>query len=157
MTLSGAAGVVGAVAVFVLVGAAGSGKLADRYGRRRVMLVAVLVFGLVLLVPLLATSKVMIAAASPVIALGGGVLLSLPYALLVPLMPAGRHGALTGFYSVSRGLGLMLGPILGGVAVSLGEPVFPGTEGYAAVWFVCSFALLASVPFLLAVREPDGR
>lgn len=152
VSLSGAALVIGAVAVFVLVGAAGSGKLADRYGRRRVMLVSVWVFGLSFLVPLLTTSTVLIAVASPVIALGGGVLMSLPYALMVPLMPDGRHGLVTGLYSVSRGIGIMLGPVLGGAAVSVGSGVFSATEGYAAVWAVCVTACVASVPLLRRVR-----
>lgn len=152
ISLSGAALAVGAVALFVLVGAAGSGKLGDRYGRRRVMLISVVVFGLALLVPLLSTSTLVIAVAAPAIALGGGVLMSLPYALLVPLMPEDHHGALTGFYSVSRGIGLMLGPLLGGIAVSLGSGLFASTEGYAAVWFVCAAASLLSVPFLHRVR-----
>ena len=154
VSLSGAAFAVAAVAVFVLVGAAGSGKLADRYGRRRVMLVAVSVFAVAFLVPLLVTAKPAIAVAAPVIALGGGVLMALPYALLVPLMPEEHHGALTGFYSASRGVGVMLGPLFGGVAVSLGAGVFTSTEGYAAVWAVCAAACVASVPFLRRVDEP---
>lgn len=154
ISLSQAALAVGAVAVFVLVGAAGSGKLADARGRRPVMLVAVVVFGLTLLVPLLVTSRPAIAAAAPIIALGGGVLMALPYALLVPLMPDEHHGALTGFYSASRGIGVMLGPLLGGVAISLGSGLFDSTKGYAAVWFVCAAACLISVPFLRRVEEP---
>lgn len=152
ITLSEAAFSVGAVALFVLIGAAASGKLADRYGRRRVMLPAVTLFGLAFLVPMLSTSMLLLAIASPLIALGGGVLMALPYALLVPLMPADHHGALTGFYSVSRGLGVTLGPLLGGVAVSLGSGVFEATDGYAAVWVLCAAASLGSVPFLWRVR-----
>lgn len=156
ISLSGAALAVGAVAVFVLVGAAGSGKLADRYGRRRVMLAAVVMFGLALLVPLLFTSTLVIGLSAPLIALGGGVLMALPYALLVPLMPSEHHGALTGFYSVSRGMGVMLGPLLGGVAVSLGAGLFESTEGYAAVFIVCAAACLLSVPFLRRVEDPEA-
>jgi MFS family permease len=154
VSLSEAAVVVAVVAIFVLAGAAVSGALADKRGRRPVMLVAVVVFGAVLLVPFLVTAKLPIAVAAPVIAFGGGVLMSQPYALLVPLMPEEHHGALTGFYTASRGIGIMLGPLIGGVAVALASGILSSTEGYAAVWLVCAVASLASVPFLRRVPDP---
>lgn len=152
-SLSGAALAIGAGAVFVLLGAAVSGKLADRFGLRRVMLIAVWGFGLTLLIPLFVTDLTVIAVTAPLIGFGGGALLTLPYALLVPLMPEGQHGALTGFYSLSRGVGVALGPLLGGVAVAAGSGLFESTEGYAAVWFVCAASCLAAVPLLRRVRE----
>ena len=137
--LSSAALLIGAVGVLILVGAAGtSGALADRFGRRRVMSWAVIAFGVPMAVPLLRTPpSFLILLAGPLIAVGGGVLMSLPYALLQPLMPDERRGALTGFYSASRGVGVMLGPVLGGLAVSAAGGVLASTEGYAAVWGVC--------------------
>lgn len=156
--LSEAALAIGAVAVLILVGAMASGKLADRFGRRRVMSWAVLVFGLPMIVLVATTSKPLIGLAILPIAVGGGVLLSLPYALLQPLMPEDRHGALTGFYSVSRGVGIMLGPLLAGLAVTAGGSVFSSTQGYAATWIVCGLAALASLPVLRRVRDegPNG-
>ena len=155
ISLSKAAVVVGAVALVILGGAAASGKLADRFGGRRVMRWAIVAFGAPMIVPLLATSPAVIVAAVPAIALGGGVLMSLPYALLQPLMPEDRHGALTGYYSVSRGLGVMLGPLLGGLAVTAGAGILPSTQGYAAVWAVCAVALLASLPLVTRVRREE--
>ena len=58
-------------------------------------------------------------------AFGGGVTMSLPYALLIPMMPRGAHGAVTGLYSVSRGLGTALGPLLGGVAIQAAGRLLP--------------------------------
>ncbi|HEV2771013.1 MAG TPA: hypothetical protein VGV40_12585 [Solirubrobacteraceae bacterium] len=46
----------------------------------------------------------------------GGIVLALPYALLIPMMPASQHGLLSGFYRVSRGLRLMAGLLLAGAA-----------------------------------------
>jgi MFS family permease len=154
ISLSGAAVAVAVVAIFVLVGAAMSGTLADKRGRRPVMLVAVVIFGAVLLVPFLVTAKLPIAIVAPVIAVGGGVLMSQPYALLVPLMPEEHHGALTGFYTASRGVGIMLGPLIGGAAVALASGILTSTQGYAAVWLVCAVASLLSVPFLRRVPDP---
>ena len=159
VTLSTAALIVGAVAVLILGGAALSGKLADRFGRRRVIRLAAFAFGAPMVVPLVTTSRPLIVAVVPFIAIGGGVLMSLPYALLQPLMPDARHGALTGYYSASRGLGVMLGPLLAGLAVSAGAGVLSSTHGYAAMWAVCGAAALASTPLVGRVRrdedEPD--
>ena len=90
-----------------------------------------------------------------VVGFGGGLVMTLPYALLQPLMPPGRHGALTtGFYSLSRGIGTALGPLLAGVAIKkvLADP-FSSTEGYAAMWLVCGGTILLSVPPLLRLRH----
>jgi len=154
--LGQAALVVGAGATVVLVGAAVSGKLGDRLGRRRVMRWAVVAFGAPMAVPLLTTSHPLIIAVTPLIAVGGGVLMSLPYAVLQPLMPDERHGALTGFYSASRGVGVMLGPLLAGVAISALSGVFSSTQGYSAVWGVAGLAALASVPLIGRIERPDG-
>jgi MFS family permease len=79
--------------------------------------------------------------------------MALSYAVLIPLMPREHHGLLTGFYSMSRGLGVMLGPLLGGVAISVLKGAFPATHGYAAVWIVTSASLLASIPVLRSMRS----
>lgn len=154
-SLSTAALTVGAAAALVLVGAAFSGTLADRLGRRRVMSWAVVAFGAPMAVPLLSTSRPLIVAVLPLIAIGGGVLMSLPYALLAPLMPGDRHGALTGYYSVSRGLGLMLGPLLAGLAVGAAGSILASTQGYAAMWAVCGAAALASLPLIGRVHRDE--
>jgi MFS family permease len=155
--LGAAALIVGATAAIVLLGAGFAGKLADRLGRRRVMRWAVVCFGAPMVVPLLSTSRPLLIAAVPFIAVGGGVLMSLPYALLQPMMPDRHHGAMTGYYSVSRGLGVALGPLLGGVAVSVGAGVLASTQGYAAVWAVCGASALASLPLLGRVSSSEHR
>jgi len=58
------------------------------------------------LFPGLLTSKAAIVAAVPFIALGGGAVMALAYAVLMALMREEERGALTGLYSTSRGIGL---------------------------------------------------
>lgn len=155
-SLSQSSAIIGAVALVILVAAAVSGKLADRYGRLRIVRIAIWAYGVGLLVPLVTTTPLLIAPAIPLIAFGGGVTMALPYALLMPMMPDEQHGSMTGLYSVSRGVGIMLGPLLGGVAVQLGGGLLSGTQGYAAVWLVASCAILGSLPFLSRV-PPEER
>jgi MFS family permease len=154
---SGAALAVTSGAVFVAIAAPVSGNLADRYGTVRVMRIALLVFGLGLLVPFLVTSHLVVAAVTPIIAFGGGVMMTLPYALLIPLMADGDHGLTTGLYSVSRGVGTAMGPLLAGVAIGVLDGVFPGTDGYQAVWGVCAAAVLLSIPVLGRLADDRPR
>ena len=149
--------IIGVVAVVVLVAALPSCKLADRYGALRVMWIALPVYGLGFLVPFVFSSPVVVALAIPFIALGGGVIMALPYAILMPLMPKGEHGALTGYYSFSRGLGTWLGPLCAGVAITAMAGVFTATKGYQAVWGVCAAAtLLSLIPLRALARERNA-
>ncbi|HEU4974835.1 MAG TPA: MFS transporter [Baekduia sp.] len=148
--------IIGGVAVFLLAASPISGKLGDRYGRMVVLQWSLVVYGLGLLVPLLITQKAIVAVAVPFIALGGGVVMTLPYAVLIPLMEDEEHGALTGFYSLSRGVGTALGPLLAGAAIGVSDGLFPATKGYQATWGVCAAALLLSILPLRALRRAVG-
>jgi MFS family permease len=154
MTLAQSSLAIGATAVVILAAAATAGKLADRFGRLRVMRMALWLYGIGLVVPLLTQSAITVAAV-PFVAIGGGVIMALPYALLMPLMPEKAHGALTGYYSLSRGIGTMLGPLLAGGAIQLARQPLAGTKGYAATFGVCAAAILASIPMLRGLREAD--
>jgi MFS family permease len=142
-----AVAIVALVAVLVLIAAAVSGKLGDRFGKTRVVVISLWVYGIGLLVPFATHVPFIVISVLPLVAFGGGTLLSLPYAVLIPLMPDDEHGLLTGFYSVSRGLGILLGPLVAGAAVELLRPELSSTEGYAAMWLVCGAAILASIPY----------
>jgi MFS family permease len=144
--------IIGGVAVLVLGGALLSGKLADRFGGLRVMSLALWGYGAALLLPALTASPTVLLASVPVIAAGGGMIMGLPYALLMPLMPRGEHGALTGIYSVSRGIGTMLGPLLAGLAIQLLRPLYSATAGYGAMWLVISASILLSAPVARRLR-----
>ena len=150
-----AALIIGAVALIILISAPISGQLADRLGRLRIMTFALWAYGLGLFVPLLTRAPYLVLPVIPVIAFGGAVVMSLPYAILIPLMPARSHGALTGCYSLSRGIGTMLGPVLAGAAVELLRGPLSSTSGYAAIWGVAGASILLSIHFLRRLREAE--
>lgn len=144
-----ASAIVGGVGLIVLAGAIVAGKLGDQLGRLLVVRRSLWVYGIGLLVPGLITFEPLIAVAVPAVAFGGGAMMALAYAVLIPLMPAEDRGALTGFYSVSRGIGVTAGPVIAGVAIAVtAGSIFEGTDGYQATWLVCSAAILGSVPFV---------
>jgi MFS family permease len=146
---------IGGVAFVILISAGISGKLGDKYGRIRVVGIALWAYGLGFLIPALTTSRIALGAAVLCVGIGGGTVMTMAYALLMPLMPEDEHGALTGFYSMSRGIGIVSGPILAGVAITVLSPVFTSTHGFQAMWFVCAAAALGSLPFLHRLRDAD--
>ncbi len=140
-------------ALFIGIAAPVSGKLADRYGTARVMRAALVIYGIGLMIPLIFTDRAVVAAITPVFAFGGGVVMTLPFALMIPLMGGLEHGLSTGIYSVSRGIGASLGPILAGVAIGASHGLFPGTQGYQAMWAVCAASILLSIPLVNRLRH----
>lgn len=141
--------IVGGVALVILIGAGGSGKLGDKFGRIRIVSIALVGYGAGYLVPVFTTAHAAIAASIPFIALGGGTVMTMAYALLMPLMPDDEHGALTGFYSISRGVGIVAGPVIAGalIWVTRNGP-FKTSHGFQAMWIVCSAATFGSLFFL---------
>lgn len=156
LAMSTAVGVIAVVLVLILIAAPVSGKLGDRFGKTRVVAIALWLCGIGLLVPFFTQSPYLILPTLPFVAFGGGVILTLPYAILMPLMPDEEHGLITGFYSFSRGLGILLGPALAGLAITVLRPTLQATDGYAAVWAVCGAAILASAAFMAPLRAREA-
>lgn len=154
-----ASGIVGGVALVALAGAPVSGWVGDRIGRVRLMLLVLPVYGAGLLVPAFTQSPFAMVPTMVVVGFAGGLVMTLPYAILQPLMPRGKHGALTGFYSLSRGVGAALGPLAAGLAIQLlghRGGAFASTQGYAAMWLVCGATVLASLwPTRALARSVD--
>ena len=156
-SLTNASLVIGGVALLLLVASPVSGSFGDRYGRMRVMQWSLLVYGVALLVPFIVRASAVVVPVVPIIALGGGVVMTLPYAILQRLMRDQDRGALTGLYSFSRGAGTVLGPLLAGAAVTLTSgSIFEQTEGYQAMWGIIAGATLLSLWPLIRLRRVVG-
>ena len=146
--------IIGGVALVILIGAGMAGKAGDRFGRLRVITVALICYGTGYCALIFTTSRAVLVAAVPLLAIGGGAVMTLAYAILMPLMPEDEHGALTGYYSLSRGVGIVSGPILAGVLITVtAHGPFSGTHGLQAMWIVCSAAAFASLLFVRRLRD----
>jgi MFS family permease len=76
----------------------------------------------------------------------------------MPLMPEDEHGTLTGFYSLSRGIGIVAGPILAGVLIAVtAHGPFGGTHGFQAMWIVCAAGAFGSILFVRRLRRSVDR
>jgi MFS family permease len=142
----------GGVAVAALVAALVAGSLADRWGHTRLIRIALVIYAAGTVVPLL-TQSVLLLISVPLIAFAAATVMTLPYSLLMGLLQERDHGAAAGLYGLSRGVGLLAGPLLAGAAVSLLSGVFVDTEGYAAIFPVAGLAILASLPLLPGVAR----
>lgn len=161
LTLKEVSGALALVGVAAVVAAPLSGKLADRFGHRPVMLVALWGFGLGLLPPLFTTNTYFIAGIIPV-AFSAVVLITLPYSVLMGLLPEEEHhGAGAALFGFSRGVGVLAGPLLTGIAIELLKPVgllvFEETQGYAAMFGIASALLLISIPILSRMKVDEER
>jgi Na+/melibiose symporter-like transporter len=153
LSLVATAGVIGAAGVCVLAGAAVAGVLAERFGTVPVVRATAVTYGAPMAVPFLTDEPALLVPMIPLISESAGVMMALPYAMLIPMMPRAGHGLLTGLYSMSRGTGIILGPLLAGAAIetqrALGTPL--GTVPFSALWLVAGTLLLASLPAVRVV------
>lgn len=156
MSLRSTATSLALVGLAALVAAPVAGKLADRFGARRIMQAAVWAFALGLIPTLVTTNTLFLAAIVPV-AFAAVVLMTLPYTLLMRLLPDREaHGAGASMFGLGKGVGVLIGPMLAGLAITFSDRVpvgaFRATAGYAGVFGVAMVLLLASVPLLHRIK-----
>lgn len=145
-----ASAVLAIVAVVAVVAGLAAGVLADRYGHLRLMKGATWVYALGLLGPFFVHTTWVIGIV-PVVAFAAVVVMTLPFSMMMGMLEGQRHGAASGVFDVSRGLGTLAGPVLAGVAIHFMGPVLESTEGYAAMFLVASALTFASLPCLYAL------
>ncbi|MGX2996702.1 DHA2 family efflux MFS transporter permease subunit [Streptomyces sp. JNUCC 64] len=97
-------------AVLLMLGAA----LGDRFGRRRLFTVGLGVFTAASAAAALAPGTGGLIAARAVQGAGAAVMMPLTLTLLTAAVPAARRGAALGIWGAANGLGVALGPLVGG-------------------------------------------
>src|SRR4051794_13717544 len=91
--------------------------LGDRFGRKRVFLGGLALFSMSSALAALAPSVATLIAARAVQGAGAAVIAPLSLTLLADAVPAGKRGLALGAWSGISGLGVALGPVIGGAVV----------------------------------------
>jgi len=155
--------ILGAVATGYVIAALIAGRLGDRFGIARVIFVASFVYGGGYLVAGTAQTwhDWYFGLIVPV-AVAGGIVMTLAWGLLFKLMPVQHRGAVSGLATTTKGLGLLFGAPIAGLAIDLARPYLHATDGYQVLWPVCGIPILAATPIvyrLMTVERdlPNGR
>jgi MFS family permease len=74
--------------------------------------------------------------------------MTLAWGLLFKLMPQQHRGAISGLATTTKGLGLLVGPLVAGAAIDILRPHLEATDGYQVLWPICGLPVLAVVPIV---------
>ena len=129
-------------AALILLG----GKLGDRFGRRRMFVVGLSIFTCASAACALSSTAGTLVAARAIQGAGAALMNPLSLSILVATFPPKRLPAAIGIWAGISGLGLAIGPLLGGVLVE-------NANWSAVFWINVPIGLIAVVVTLWAVRE----
>src|SRR4051812_79188 len=123
--------------------------LGDRFGRRRVFVAGLALFTGASALAALAPGTAWLVAARAVQGAGAAVVAPLSLTLLADAVPAGRRGLALGAWSGVSGLGVALGPVVGGAVVD-------GFDWTWIFWLNVPVGLALLVPAARRLRESRG-
>jgi len=124
--------------------------LGDRWGRRRTMALGVTLFTAASIASALSTSAAALIVSRVVQGLGSAAVMPLSLALLAAAVPPRLRPAAIGIWGGISGLGVALGPVIGGAVVE-------GVSWQAIFWINVPVAAVAVPLLLLTVAESYGR
>jgi len=90
------------------------GALGDRYGRRRLLLIGLGLFGISSAIAAWADSAALVIAARGVMGVGAAILMPVAFAVLAALFGPSERGKAVSILVMGLGVGIPLGPIIGG-------------------------------------------
>ena len=136
-----------------------AGRLGDRFGLARVIFFASFVYGGGFLVAGLAQKwHAWYFGLIVPVAFAGGIVMTLAWGLLFKLTPPEHRGAVSGLATTTKGIGLLFGAPLAGLAIDLARPYLQATHGYQVLWPLCGVGVLAAIPLVASLirAEPSG-
>jgi MFS family permease len=150
--------VLGAVAVGYVIAAIFAGRLGDRFGLARVIFFASFVYGGGYLAGGFAQQwHDWYFGLIVVVSIAGGTVMTLAWGLLYKIVPAEHRGAVSGLATTTKGIGLLVGAPVAGLAIDLARPYLQATNGYQVLWPICGLPILAAIPLLMRLIEVEPR
>jgi MFS family permease len=150
--------VLGAVAVGYVIAAIFAGRLGDRFGLARVIFFASFIYGGGFLVAGFAEQwhdwyfGLIVG-----VSIAGGTVMTLAWGLLYKIVPVEHRGAVSGLATTTKGIGLLVGAPVAGLAIDLARPYLKATQGYQILWPICGVAILGAIPLLVRLMEIEPK
>lgn len=156
--LSTSTSILAAVAGGYIVAALVAGRIGDRVGIARVIIAASSVYGAGLVAGGLgqewhAWYLVLIF----LVAIAGGTVMTLAWGLLFKLMPPDERGAISGLATTTKGVGLVIGPLVAGAVIDLLSSRLEATDGYQALWPVLGLPILLVIPLVARLVRAEAK
>jgi len=149
--------ILAAVAVGYVIAALLAGRLGDRFGLARVIFFASFIYGGGFLVGGLAEQwHVWYFALIIPVAIAGGTVMTLAWGLLYKIVPAEHRGAASGLATTTKGIGLLIGAPVAGLAIDFARPYLSATNGYQILWVVCALPILGAIPLLVRLMQAEA-
>src|SRR6201981_825393 len=123
--------------------------LGDRFGRRRIFTIGLVLFTAASAGCALAPHPAKLSAARTVQGLGGAIILPLSLTILTSAFPAQRRGMIVGIYGGLAGLAVAMGPIVGGA-------VTQGLDWHWIFWINVPIGVLAMPLAMRLLPESHG-
>ena len=148
--------ILAAVAAGYVVAAVFAGRLGDRFGLARVIFFASFVYGTGFIVAGLAQHwRSWYLGLIALVSIAGGTVMTLAWGLLYKIVPVQHRGAVSGLATTTKGIGLLIGAPLAGLAIDLSRPYLDATDGYQILWPFCGLLILAAIPLLVRLMKVE--
>ena len=123
-----------------------AGRLSDKLGRKAVLAPALVGSAVASLLVALSGEIGLLSGAILIMGISLGALFPVTIALISDVVSSSRRGMAMGFFEASSGLGMLIGPAVGGVMAEMFDPRYP--------YFLCMFiSAVCSLVVLTRLRE----
>ena len=149
--------ILAAVAGGYIVAALVAGRIGDRVGLARVIIAASAVYGTGLVAGGLGREwHTWYLGLIFLVAIAGGTVMTLAWGLLFKLMPPDERGAISGLATTTKGVGLVIGPLVAGGVIDLLSSRLEATDGYQALWPVLGVPILLAIPLVARLIRAES-
>jgi MFS family permease len=125
------------------------GKLSDKFGRRLILLVSMVIFVIVFLLYSAADNVLHISIVQGLEGIAWAAEGATAIALIADSVPSKERGQAIGMYNTVWNIGWIVGPILGGVLAQL--------IGFRMMFIICSALILLGLALTLLLVKPQTR
>ena len=142
-----------AIAAFLVPATLIGGKLGDRFGRKRMLLVSAIIATVGTVVLLTSTSMLMVYVAGAIIGLGYGFFMACSWGLGTDLVPSNESGKYLGISNLAGAGAGIVGTGIGGPMADSFNAITPGL-GYLVIYGIYAGLIVISAVVLLKVKDP---